>query len=139
MQIHKRISIYYTFLLCLSLLFVSMGCKSTSKISNNKEQALFDTFDSMISLLGKKKYVDLISNYAHPERLKRMKEDDPTLEKIAEKFNSDGSADELMGALKKCKDLKPTWNEDKTKATFEHSDFPRDVDMVYINGRWYLN
>ncbi|MCR9115567.1 MAG: hypothetical protein NXI22_01295, partial [bacterium] len=115
---------------------------ATTAVGANPQENVTTAVDEGIRLLEKTEYVTFVKNFAHPDDLKKILNDESiTIEALAEKF-ANKNAKSLLTALKNVKTLgEPMYNEDKTKATWKLTvdDFPQET-LVFEkqNGLWYL-
>ena len=101
------------------------------------EASLKAALADMSRLLTSKNYKELITTYAEPKDLERIQKDEGGLDKLAEAFGKD-KAERLLKLVDQVKGTAPTFNDDRTEATFKAAEESRPLKLKRIDKRWYL-
>jgi len=125
--------ILLTVFITLSLL-CAFGC-SNSQEQDAAAKELRTVITEITSFIEVGDYEGLFEKYAAPADLNRMKMEG-TLDKAIRRFAL--WKNEMLTALKEALTTMPTFNADKTQATFEVENAPTPLIFTKIDGRWYF-
>jgi hypothetical protein len=92
-----------------------------------------------IRLLDAKKFVDFLETFARPGEVEELTAKAP-IEEVAKEFG-ERRAPDLLSALRAASTMKPTLNQDATRADYRfEKPFGRErrISMVKIGEFWYL-
>ena len=116
---------------CCAWLLAS-GCQS----SNPDEEDVQSSVAGMIELIESGSHAELIETYFDPDDVQKFKADG-TFERRVERFR-DRSSERLLAALKRTQDMSPTFNEDKTVATFRIQGARQELKFRKVETRWFF-
>lgn len=124
----------------LLAVFITLSLLCAFGCNNNQEQdaaakELRTVITEITSFIEVGDYEGLFEKYAAPVDLTRMKSEG-TLDKAIRRFAL--WKNQMLAALKEALTTTPTFNSDKTQATFEVESAPTPLIFTKIDGRWYF-
>lgn len=126
-------------------MFVAILLVASSSIVGadpDPREKISTAIDEGIRLLEAKEHLEFVKKFAHPDDIKELLDNEGlSLEELAEKFGEKGAA-ELLAVLKYVKaNGPPSYNEQKTKATFsiDKAEFRQKTLQFEKKGSyWYV-
>lgn len=130
----------------MSLLLVAIVFTLTSPVfaEGGKKKAdsrekLETAIPDAIKMLKEKKYAAFLNKFAKPDDLEKILKR-VTIDEFAKKFG-EGKAENLLAMLNAVKNVKPSYNEDKTMATYQIEKKISNRDKITfqkVEKYWYI-
>lgn len=108
--------------------------------SDTLEKSLRRSIDEAITLLKQKKYQAFLLRFVAPDKIDDLRDEEGSLDTFTKDF-ARRKAKTLLGVLKGIRSKKPTYNEDRTEATFRVKPNKTGKDTIVwqlIDGTWYI-